>query len=93
MQVLPETTYPSDQLEKKVQLCISSVIPQIATYLRQEVAPLLSDASPIDISFFDMARIKKMIGESIWQSGVPVVASLHPKLTSIPKSSSVALQQ
>lgn len=60
--------------EKKAQLLLTKIIPSIADYLRNEVAPYIKLTSDITIKPFDLARINKIIGESIMQSGFPVLS-------------------
>ena len=56
------------------QALLKQVLPEIATFLRTEIAPLLAPSGdPVSISTFDMQRIKKLIGESVWQGGVPLL--------------------
>ncbi len=61
-------------LETKAQLLVSLIIPQIADYLRQEIAPLIKSTSDISVTPFDIKKIKKVIGESIMQSGISVLS-------------------
>lgn len=48
--------------ETKVQILLQKVMPQLALYLRSEVAPLISEDAPIEINSFDMFKLKKMLG-------------------------------
>lgn len=63
-------------------------------YLRSDIVPLVQDAdSPLQISDIDVSRICKLMGESIWQMGLPIV-SLKPasqKITSYQNPFSKAL--
>ena len=49
-------------------------MPQLAQYLRYEIAPLLSD-EPITVNIFNMVKLKKMLGECIMQDGISVIAA------------------
>lgn len=61
-------------VDQQTQDLLKQVLPEIATYLRTEIAPLLAPTGELaTISIFDMARIKKLIGESIWQGGAPLL--------------------
>jgi hypothetical protein len=72
------TTQCEEIKEKIAQKLISIVLPSIASYLRNEMVPLISQAeAPLSISNFDMNRIKQLIGESIWQMGLPVITNKH----------------
>ena len=69
--------------EQIAQKLISTLIPGIVGYLRSEIVPLISSAeTPLQVSAFDMNRIKHLIGESIWQGGLPVVAN-KPSLSKL----------
>ena len=69
-------------------------MPKIVKYLRSDVVPLVLDPeSPLEISDIDVSRICKLMGESIWQMGLPIV-SLKPapqKLSSYQNPFSKAL--
>lgn len=62
------------ELSTRGQLLIKAVVPKIAQYLREEVAPLVHDTTKeIFISSFNLERIKRTIGESLWQNGLQII--------------------
>jgi len=55
-------------------MLVKSLVPHIVQFLRNEIAPRLQDTTtPLKISQFDISRINKLIGKSIWQGEYPVI--------------------
>ena len=55
-------------------MLLKTVIPHVSSYLRQEVAPRVPSAElPVFISQFNIDKIKKTIGDSLWQNGVKIL--------------------
>ena len=76
MLTLPTKT----NFEDRAQQLIKAVIPDIANYLRDRVAPSLLEDGAIEISKADFKRVTDLLGSCITQFGLPVLPE-PPKLS------------